>query len=102
MWAVAEIFYAYFDLIAGVDAPSPSLADALWLPAYIMLFLLGVFMLALSVNIYRGVEFSCGCFGLDGGGGTLMGAVIKDLLLVLVVSLLLFVDELPYSVDTLF
>jgi hypothetical protein len=37
LWAIAEIFYATYELVLLEDTPTPSLADLLWVPAYIPL-----------------------------------------------------------------
>jgi hypothetical protein len=39
MWAVAEVIYGVYELILHLDTPSPSLADVLWVPGYIPLFI---------------------------------------------------------------
>jgi hypothetical protein len=37
MWAVAEIIFAYYERTLGDDAPYPSIADAIWLIAYVVM-----------------------------------------------------------------
>ena len=40
------------------------------------------FGIAIAVNIYRGANLDCGCFGLDGTRGSLEAALVQDLLLI--------------------
>ena len=47
--------------------------------ALVILILLISFGFALSINLYRGADFSCGCFGFDGAEGSLTEAFIKDM-----------------------
>jgi hypothetical protein len=39
LWAIAEVIYAVYQHILQVDIPYPSLADAVWVPGYIVLFI---------------------------------------------------------------
>jgi uncharacterized membrane protein YphA (DoxX/SURF4 family) len=61
-------------LIAGIWQRSAALLTFL---------LLLSFLVAIGVNLYRGADLSCGCFGLDGAGGSLSSALVKDLFLIL-------------------
>jgi hypothetical protein len=38
MWLAAEAIWAYYELVAGIDTPFPSIADALWLAGYVPFF----------------------------------------------------------------
>lgn len=38
LWFVAEAIWDYFELVAGIDTPFPSIADAVWLAGYIPFF----------------------------------------------------------------
>ena len=40
------------------------------------------FGVAMGVNIYRGADLSCGCFGFDGAGGSLYESMIRDIILI--------------------
>ena len=71
-------------LIAGVWQHSAAL---------ITLLLLLSFLVAIGVNLYRGADLSCGCFGLDGAGGSLSSALVKDVFLILGALILLY----PFS-----
>jgi hypothetical protein len=44
LWFAAESIWAYYELIAGIDTPFPSLADAFWLAGYVPFsyFLVGI------------------------------------------------------------
>ncbi len=38
LWVAAEVIWAYYEIILGVETPYPSLADILWIPGYLLLF----------------------------------------------------------------
>lgn len=38
-----------------------------------------VFMVAISVALYRGLDISCGCFNTDGGHGVGLSLLLRDL-----------------------
>jgi uncharacterized membrane protein YphA (DoxX/SURF4 family) len=62
--------------------------------------LLVSFGVAIVVNLIRGADISCGCFALDGTGGSLTGALARDLVLLAVAVLLAIAPgTLPLSVD---
>ena len=63
------------------------------------LALLLSFSVALVVNIFRGANLDCGCFGLDGTRGSLHGALVQDLLLIGCSLVVLFVRNMPLSLD---
>lgn len=65
------------------------------------LALLSSFGIAIAVNIYRGANLDCGCFGLDGTRGSLEAALVQDLLLIGCSLILLFVRKMPVSLDRL-
>ena len=68
--------------------------------ALVALLLLGSFGIALGMNIYRGTDISCGCFGLENGGNSLHLALAQDLLLLGGSFLLLWVRNAgPFAVD---
>ena len=67
--------------------------------ALISLFLLLSFGIALSVNLYRGVEVSCGCFSLDGSGGSLYIAIVRDVLLIFGSLIAFHTSAPPFSLD---
>jgi uncharacterized membrane protein YphA (DoxX/SURF4 family) len=65
------------------------------------LFLLILFAVALGVNLYRGADLSCGCFALNGAGGSLHTALIRDILLIAGAFLLVRVRNIPFSLEPL-
>ena len=67
--------------------------------ALISLLLLVSFSLALGVNILRGADMSCGCFGVGGGGVSLPIALFVDLCLLVFSGLLIFARQAPFSLD---
>ena len=79
------------------------LALGLWTrsSAVVALLLLLSFAVALGINIHRGADLSCGCFGLDGTQGSLYHTLIRDVLLMLAALLLILARATPLSVDRL-
>ena len=77
-------------LLAGFWSRSAALAA---------LALLSSFCVAIALNIYRGANLDCGCFGLDGTRGSLNAALVQDLLLIGCSLVLLFVRNMPLSLD---
>jgi uncharacterized membrane protein YphA (DoxX/SURF4 family) len=77
-------------LLAGFWSRSAALAA---------LALLSSFGVAIAINIYRGANLDCGCFGLDGTRGSLNAALVQDLLLIGCSLVLLFVRNMPLSLD---
>ncbi len=63
--------------------------------------LFGAFGVAIGVNLIRGADFSCGCFGVDGGGATLTEAAVRDALLLALAGFVLMREETPLSLDRL-
>jgi uncharacterized membrane protein YphA (DoxX/SURF4 family) len=62
------------------------------------LLLLLCFGVALGVNLYRGADLSCGCFGLDGTDGSLHAALVRDILLICV-AVFLLIRSVPFSLE---
>jgi len=69
--------------------------------ALLTLPLLLAFEAALGVNLYRGASFSCGCFALDGTGGSLHEAALRNVFLIAAALVLLSVRKVPLSLDRL-
>ena len=67
----------------------------------VSLGLLTAFGVALGINLVRGADLSCGCFALDGTGGSLHGALVRDLLLLAGSGILLASHTVPFSLDSL-
>ncbi len=67
--------------------------------ALAVLLLLLAFETALAVNLGRGADFSCGCFGLDGTGASLREALLRNVLLVAAALLLLLARRTLLSLD---
>ena len=90
------VFVPWIEVVAGV-----ALVLGMWTQssALICLMLLFSFEIALGVNIYRGADFSCGCFGLDGSGNSLLFAMTLDFFLLLGAAVLVFARSVPLSFD---
>ncbi len=85
-------------------AAGACLVAGLWVrgSALLSLSLLSSFGIALVVNVYRGSDISCGCFALDGTGGSLEGALVRDVVLMAAGAVLAIVPGAPpLSVDSL-
>lgn len=67
--------------------------------ACLSLVLLLVFAMGLSMNIERGFDMSCGCFGPYSSDTSLWRALIRDLALAGVAGLLFSVRDVPLSLD---
>lgn len=63
--------------------------------------LLVVFMSAMGINIIRGVEIDCGCFGPEENSGGLMGAFMRDILYIALAIPILWVKDYYYSIDNM-
>ena len=61
--------------------------------------LLASFGVAVGINIYRGEDFTCGCFGVDGGGGSLEMAALRICLLTAMSVAVYAAGTTPVSVD---
>ncbi len=77
-------------LLAGFWSRSGALAA---------LALLASFGIAIAINLYRGADLDCGCFGLDGARGSLDAALAQDLVLIGCSLALLYVRNMPVSLD---
>ena len=67
--------------------------------ALILFVLLSSFIIAIGVNLFRGVDLACGCFALDGLGGGLVEALIRDVFLMVIMALLFFSQNMLLSFD---
>lgn len=77
-------------LVSGFWTRSGALASAA---------LFAAFAVALGINLVRGADISCGCFGLDGAEGGLGEALVRDLLLLAGALVLVFFRRVPFSLD---
>jgi len=57
------------------------------------------FAIALGINVARGADMSCGCFGLDGMAATLPEALVRSLLLLSAALALVWRPDTACSVD---
>ena len=65
--------------------------------ALVCITLLFSFQIALGINIYKGADFSCGCFGFRESGDPLVFTMIQDFFLLIGATILLFVRSIPLS-----
>lgn len=57
------------------------------------------FAIALGINVYRGADMSCGCFGIDGAAATLEEALVRDVLLLVGAAVLVLRPFTRLSLD---
>jgi uncharacterized membrane protein YphA (DoxX/SURF4 family) len=67
--------------------------------ALLAVLLLSTFGLALIINLYRDVDISCGCFGVDPSRGSLNTALAQDSLLLALALMVLLSRHTPFSLD---
>jgi putative oxidoreductase len=87
-------FIAGLFLIFGVFTESASL---------LISFLLVIFIIAISINLYRGINLNCGCFSTDPAGKK-EGAslLIKDFFFLFLGMMIFFFNKNFASLSTLF
>jgi uncharacterized membrane protein YphA (DoxX/SURF4 family) len=64
------------------------------------LLLLLCFMTAIGINLYRGVDISCGCASWDSPKSSLPETLVRDFLLVLGSLFLITIRHVPFSMDS--
>jgi hypothetical protein len=52
--------------------------------------MLGVFIIAISSALVRGLDISCGCFSVEGGHGVAEDLLIRDILMFLGAAIVVF------------
>jgi putative oxidoreductase len=52
--------------------------------------MLGVFIIAISSALVRGLDISCGCFSVEGGHGVAVDLLIRDILMFLGAAIVVF------------
>lgn len=67
--------------------------------ATVALLLLLSFGVALGVNLHRGADLSCGCFGLNGAAGSLYEALVRDVALIACALLFVLLRNTPFSIE---
>ncbi len=66
----------------------------------IILTMLVVFIIALSINLVRGVNISCGCFSTSGSvKSNLLWRIIEDALMLIGCLIIMFKDKLQLSIQ---
>lgn len=76
------IFMPWVEIIAGIFLVAGIYKRS---SASVLSVLLVVFMIAISINLIRGLEFDCGCFTTvtSEGGSDPVGLLIRDILLLI-------------------
>ncbi|UCD85741.1 MAG: DoxX family membrane protein [Deltaproteobacteria bacterium] len=80
-------------LIAGVYTRSS---------AVVLTSMLIVFLVAISINLYRGADLACGCFDVQSESGDLWLTFVRDILLIVMGLQIFFFDRGSFSLSTLF
>ncbi|MFW6323837.1 MAG: MauE/DoxX family redox-associated membrane protein [Desulfovibrionales bacterium] len=83
----AAIFLPWIEIAAGAALFTGRFAPGALL---ILNLLLVVFLGALSLNIFNGVNASCGCFSIDPAGASMREALIRNIVLLCLGSLLMW------------
>ena len=52
--------------------------------------MLGVFIIAISSALMRGLDISCGCFSVEGGHGVAIDLLIRDILMFVGAAIVVF------------
>ena len=69
--------------------------------SFIVSGLLVIFMIAISLTLFRGIEIDCGCFGPNTDGVNLVYDLFRDLGYLLISLPILFFYENKFSLDNL-
>ena len=65
--------------------------------ALVLTSMLGSFMVAIGINLYRGADLSCGCFDVQTGSNDLWLTFIRDIALIAMGLQILFFDRGSFS-----
>jgi uncharacterized membrane protein YphA (DoxX/SURF4 family) len=81
------IVMPWLELICGVLLA----IGVLWRgSAFLIGFMLLVFIIAISTALLRGLDISCGCFSVEGGHGVAVDLLVRDVLMFIGAGLVLF------------
>ena len=58
--------------------------------AFMIGVMLGVFIIAISSALMRGLDISCGCFSVEGGHGVAIDLLIRDILMFVGAAIVVF------------
>lgn len=83
------IILPWIELIAGIFLISGKYKKG---STIILSTLLMIFILAISINIIRGLDFDCGCFTSSGKGSNPLYLLIRDILMLIPGIIILFFD----------
>ncbi len=65
--------------------------------AFLIGLMLGVFIIAISAALVRGLDISCGCFTMEGGHGVAVDLLIRDVLMFAGAAIVLFLGTSALS-----
>jgi len=87
---LVAIFLPWIELVAAIAILLPRTSTA---AAAILSGLLAVFTAAISINLVRGIDISCGCFTLDANAGTIgWWEVVRDIGFLALAGFVLWAD----------
>lgn len=69
--------------------------------ALVLTSMLGSFMVAIGINLYRGADLSCGCFDVQTGSNDLWLTFIRDIALIAMGLQILLFDRGSFSLKAL-
>jgi uncharacterized membrane protein YphA (DoxX/SURF4 family) len=65
--------------------------------AFMIGVMLGVFIIAISAALVRGLDISCGCFSVEGGHGVAVDLLIRDVLMFAGAAIVMFLGTSALS-----
>jgi hypothetical protein len=77
LWFIAECIWGYYEIIAGIDTPFPSIADAFWLAGYVPLAYFLVGMLKNLIGLSRAISFPV--VGISAFGFLMLGVILQSI-----------------------
>ncbi len=83
------IILPWIELIAGIFLVSGKYKKG---STIILSTLLVIFIIAISINIIRGLDFDCGCFASSGKGSNPLYLLIRDILILIPGIIIFFFD----------
>jgi hypothetical protein len=77
LWFTAEVIWAYYEVVVGIETPFPSLADAFWLAGYIPFFYFLVGILKHFLGMSKSMLFPL--LAMSSIGFVLLGNILLSL-----------------------
>ncbi|MDA0748372.1 MAG: DoxX family membrane protein [bacterium] len=93
---IFAIVVPWMEIVAGLG-----LVAGFWTRgnALAALVLLTAFGVAIGINLARGAELSCGCFGADGTAASLTEALVRDAVMITAALVLVLVRRTSFGLE---